>query len=155
MTSNWRSLLAGFILCTIAFAAMASWRGDLIKGGITSDGLNVDIDKGYFQVKKGFKIYNDTSSLTVNPSSTAIAVGNIGSAEITASSATTGITLTGAELDQVVVLIGTSDSNTARIDDGASYLIGGNKTLGKDDVLALQCIDASTPKFRALFYQNN
>lgn len=108
-----------------------------ISGKATLDGeLNIDSDDD-----------------TITTSSTEIDVAGKNRIVVTTNGATTGVTLANGEEDQQVTLIGTSDSNTVQVDDGASYAIGGNKTLGEDDVLTLYTLNGS--KWIAIDYLDN
>lgn len=62
---------------------------------------------------------------------------------VTVDTATTGTYLTGATLGQVVMLEGTSNSNTVGLDDNESSLtLTGNHVLGDNDILWLKCTSA-------------
>lgn len=75
---------------------------------------------------------------------------------VTTSVSQTGCTVTGGTLGQIVILVGTSDSATTRWDDNGSTLaLGGNITLGVDDVLALQCTNAAGTNWQRLFSADN
>lgn len=74
---------------------------------------------------------------------------------ITTNVAQTGWTLTGGLAGQRITLAGTSDSNTVRFDDGASYIMAGNCTLGVGDTITFICTNASTPVYTELCRSNN
>jgi predicted acyltransferase (DUF342 family) len=64
---------------------------------------------------------------------------------VTSDAAQTGITFTNATAGQTFTILGTSDSNTIRVDDnGTTMALGANITLGADDALTMYAKTAST-----------
>lgn len=77
---------------------------------------------------------------TVNAPTTAVTVTNVNHLRLTANSARTGWALTGAALNQEVLLEGTSDSNTITLNDGSSSMtLAADLVLGAKDNVRLKC----------------
>lgn len=74
---------------------------------------------------------------------------------LTTSESQTGFTITGGTLGQEIVVYGTSDSETSQFDDGTSYTLGGNITLGVGDALGLICVSTDGDEWRRNFSADN
>lgn len=158
--STIKILVAGFLLTAIAMFGMAArtvyWNGATLSTPVVvCDTLTVDTtltvtttadiataNISTALVNNGTDIRPSTASSLTSPSVTSSASGAT-VLSITTDEAQTGLIITGGTQWQVLILRGTSDSNTIRVDDGtASMTLTGNATLGLDDTLVLLCTDA-------------
>lgn len=95
----------------------------------------------------------DAVSLT-SPANTFTATGkkNI---TLTTDAAITTITITGAAIGQEIMIRGTSDSNTGHFDDGSSFTLAGDMTLGAGDTLSLVCTTVDGDEYVEVSRSNN
>lgn len=88
----------------------------------------------------GIYIMPLTAVSITSPTVTTTAAGAVG-ISVTADQAMTGLIINGGTTGQVLLVRGTSDSNTVRLDDGTSYTLTGNAQLGLGDSIWLRCFD--------------
>lgn len=67
----------------------------------------------------------------------------------------TGVVPTGGTLNQVIIVRGSSDTKTCRMDDGTSTMLTGNLTLGVNDNVILRCVDADGDEWEEIGGANN
>lgn len=154
---NFTKLLAGFLLGIIAIGAMAATISErvnydngatLSRNAIGVEVLTVDTSATIPALAVATSITNNgidvrppTGVSLTSPSVTTTAAGAT-VLSVTTDVTQTGLIINGGTTGQVLIVRGTSDSNTIRLDDGTSYTLAGNAVLGLGDSVTLWCVDA-------------
>ncbi len=106
----------------------------------------------------GKRVLANTNAVITSPSTTISAAATTERITLTSDESITGITITGATLGEVIVIVaGTDGTNTMQFDDGTSYTLGGNRVLteGNGSVLGLLCTSADGDDFTQMFFSAN
>ena len=88
----------------------------------------------------GIYIEPETAVSVTSPTVTVTAAGAV-LISVTADVSMTGLVINGGTTGQVLVVRGTADGQTVQLDDGTSYTLDGNATLGLGDFITLRCVD--------------
>ena len=104
------------------------------------------------------RILANTAVALTSPTTTFSVASATERVTLTSTNSITGITITGAALGQVILIVaGTDGTNTMQFDDGTSYTLGGNRVLTEaaGSVLGLLCTSADGDDFTQLFFSAN
>lgn len=156
-----KRLLFAIVLFGIASTSWAGFAQLLEANGMTYRQRKVTVNRELAATSlttTNFKIsgvhkYVTASATALTTNAQAITVTGKAYLTISADKAVSATTISGGCVGQTVILQGTSDTNTVRIDASSALDIGANVTLGNHDILCLFCYE--TDKWLALYKQDN